>query len=119
MTEINPNMTQGEWIEAARKELASNIMAMEAGSAKIIELQDEIRRLKSEYLTLWDEFCVKRDHNVDLQNAVDRLQRWKDAVPVEAIRIRTSEEYWDDHGPWDEIDAWLNTLDGAKPEVQP
>ena len=54
-----------------------------------------------------------------LRSQVAELQAWKDAVPVEAIRIRTSEEYWDDHGPWDEIDAWLNTLDGAQPEVQP
>jgi len=46
-----------------------------------------LQSLKSEHLTLWDDFCVMRDRNVGLQKQVDELQAWKDAVPVDAIRI--------------------------------
>jgi hypothetical protein len=42
------------------------------------QLQAEIKRLKGEYLTLWDKCRTMRDRNVGLQKSVDELQRTTD-----------------------------------------
>ncbi len=89
MTDINPNMTVQEWIEAAKKELADNIVAMKAGTAEIVRLRQENKRLSVE---------------------VQRLLAWKDLVPVREIgELVKMSPYFEST-----VSTWLDSI-GVQP----
>jgi hypothetical protein len=92
------------------------LQAEQALQSALIDVADkENKRLKSEYLTLWDEFCVMRDRNVGLEKSVNELQRWKDAVPVAAL-VKVVDAAAND-GFWlQSIDEWIASL--TQPDVQ-